>query len=375
MNPNSQTKMESGKIINGFTSKMWIERYNSAGEFKLIGPISAGVREELPIGSFVSHVNSKDIMIVENHEINDSIGNESMVTISGRGFETILENRVFGINQTFPSAIDGGVVDTVLSADFTWNQAVSIISSQITTAATDDNFAIPYLNVYHDVATGTTGTYVERKFPRGDIYTAILNLLKIDNLGIKIIRPGIWSSYTPNISFGIHKGIDKSGVIVFSYDSGEIVTADYLWSNKDFKNGALISGKWVETVVLPSETGYLRRMTHINASDIDKDYTSKPTGSALTSVINAMQQRGYEVLSIKNNTKLAKAEVAKGNSTTGTYRIDFDVGDIIMVSGDYNQTSKMRISEYVETEDSTGASGYPTLELVNDNPTGPVQLT
>ncbi len=42
----------------------------------------------------------------------------------------------------------------------------------------------------------------------------------------------------------------------------------------------------------------------------------------------------------------------------------YDVGDIITVDGEYNATTTMRISEYVEIEDETGDSGYPTFSEI-----------
>jgi hypothetical protein len=60
---------------------------------------------------------------------------------------------------------------------------------------------------------------------------------------------------------------------------------------------------------------------------------------------------------------LTKAEVSK-DTNQGAYRTDFNVGDIITVHGDYNETSVMRISEYVEIEDENGRTGYPTLTML-----------
>ena len=152
---------------------------------------------------------------------------------------------------------------------------------------------------------------------------------------------------------------------MFSYDTGEIVSADYLWSNKKLKNAAMISGKWVQTVVNPTDAGYARRMMYVDATDIDQAFTVAPstsTSPTLAAIVAAMQQRGREALAAQNNIALTKAEVTK-QSTLAKYRVDFDVGDYIMVSGDYNEAAPMRVSEYVEIEDSTGESGYPTLTL------------
>ncbi len=86
-NPIEPTRMEQGEIVNGITNKLWIERYTEAGEFTFVAPLNTNLKEKLPIGSFVSHINSDDIMIVENHELSEDQGQESKITITGRSFE------------------------------------------------------------------------------------------------------------------------------------------------------------------------------------------------------------------------------------------------------------------------------------------------
>lgn len=360
-NPFSSTKMEQGKIINGIRRKMWIERYQKEGEFTLSAPVDSGIRESLPIGSFISHMDSTELMIVENHEISDDQGNQSTITITGRGFETYFENRIVGSNKNFPTS--GTVTDYLLAAGYTWNQAVQLINDHISASSlVDDNNAIPYVSVLSTVSG--SGISIERPLRRGTLYDRLLELLEIDGLGIKIIRPGKWSPMpnSPNVIVLIHVGVDRSNEVIFSYETGEIVSADYLWSNRKLKNSALITGKWVETVVNSPEVEYDRRMMYIDASDIDESYQIAPTGGALTAVVAAMQQRGNEILNAQNNIALTKAEASR-ESVKSVYREDFNVGDLITVSGDYNETSTMIVSEYVELEDENGRSGYPTLTM------------
>lgn len=361
-NPTAPTKMEQGQIINGFKSKRWVERYRDAGDFTLVAPADSGMRQLLPIGSFISHMNTTEIMIVENHEIKDNKDTPSEITITGRGFETYLSNRSVGANKAFP--VSGTIADYPLGAGFTWNQVITLIGNHILASALiDDNDAIPFVSLLSTVPGSSTS--VARTVPRGSLYDRALEILKIDDLGIKVVRPGPWSPLvagSPDVALVIHKGIDRSANVIFSYDTGEIVSADYLWSNKIFKNAALITGKWVETVVVPAAVEYARRWMYIQASDIDQAQTAAPTGTTLTAIIAAMQQRGIEALASQIDIVLTQAEVSK-QAAKSIYRTDFDVGDLITVSGDYNAISKMRVSEFVEIEDDTGESGFPTLAM------------
>lgn len=361
-NPTSPTKLERGEVVNNLKSKLWVERYREAGEFKFVADAKSGVKELLSTGSLISHVDSTEVMIVENHEISDVRGKEPEIIITGRGFETYFDQRIVGSNKTFPTST--GVADYVLASDNTWDQVVVLIEEHVLASEllNDDN-EIPYLEVL-TTASGS-GAVEERILKRGTLYSRVLELLDIDDLGIKIVRPGPWSPLgggSVNIAVVIHKGEDRSDEVIFSYDTGEIESADYLWSIKKLKNAAMISGKWVETVVFGVETKFNRRMMHVDASDIDETYSEAPVNPDLADIVTAMQQRGVEALAAQKEIALTKAEVSK-DATKAVYRTDFDVGDLITVSGDYNETSTMRIAEYVEVEDETGMSGYPTLTM------------
>ena len=368
-NPNAVTKMEQAVVVNGITSKTWIERYSTAGEFTFIGPVSTGLKEILSIGSFVSHTDSDDLMIVENQEINADSGNlDPDITITGRSFETYLEQRVVGANMAFPLSDVDGVVDYSLISEHTWNQAVTMIEDHILASALiDDTYQIPWVTVLSTVVPlGTETPETARTVKRGDLYNAVLDLLKIDNHGITVVRPGSTSPLgptDPNLAIVVHSGTDLTGSVSLSQASGEVVNADYLWSNKSLKNAALVTGKWVEMKVDPiSSTEYGIRMMYIDGSDLDKDLTAAPTGTDLDAVVNAMNQLGREALLSQRELVLNKAETAK-SGLSPMYRRDYFIGDLITVNGEFNETTTMRVSEHVEIEDSTGVSSYPTLTV------------
>lgn len=357
-NPTSPTKMEQGEIINNIDSKMWVERYREAGEFSLRASVSSGLRKALPIGSFISHVDTAEIMIVENHEITEERGKNAEIVVSGRGFETFLENRVVGSNQTFPVS---PVSDYSFGVNYSAQYAKILIEENISaTYLLDDDNELPWVLVVADVITGDVSE--QRVIPRGNVYERLLEMLEIVDLGVKIIRPGMGADAT-STTINIHQGVDRSATVIFSYDTGEIDQADYLWSNKKLKNAALLSGKWVENVILTADAKYNRRMMLVDTSDLDGSLTEIPTGDVLDYILAAMYQRGLQALAAQRDLALTKAEVSREN-TRSVYRRDFNVGDLVTVSGDYNETAKMRVSEYVEIEDETGQSAYPTLSLI-----------
>jgi Siphovirus ReqiPepy6 Gp37-like protein len=363
-NPTSPMLMEQGEFLDDILTVMWIEKYRDAGEFTITADADTDVRDDLPIGTYISHMNTDVIMVVENHEISeDSVkGKAPEVKITGRSLETILEQRIVGSNKTLP--FSGEILDYALPADYTWNQAIKLIQDHcISGHVVRPEDVIPNMQVVSTVNMNSVRE--DRAAKPGTVYANLVSLLQVDNLGIKVSRPGPWSpagASSTDYVFLIHAGVDKSKEVVFSYNSGEITTADYLWSNKALKNAAFVSGKWVQVFVTSGETLQDRRTMLVDGSDIDKGYTAAPIGGFLDACVAAMTQLGKEAIAAQNNIALSKAEVRR-DVTKAVYRKDFGIGDLVTVEGDYDEARVMRVSEYVEIEDSNGDSGYPTFTI------------
>lgn len=356
------TPFQTGSLIQDTTSTMWVERYRNNGEFQIVAPVSSGLRETLPVGSFISHIDTTEIMVVENHEINDSDEANTDIVVTGRSLETFLEQRVVGSNRTWPAISGETLPEYALAQNFSWHQAVKLINDHIyAPSLVDSNDALSSIQAITDILPTGGGNY--RPIKRGEVYQRLLEILEISDIGIKTIRPGTWSPFAPaalKTAIVVHRGEDRTKDVGFSYSSGEIARADYLWSNKRLKTSALVSGKWLETIVHGGATGYNRRVMYVDASDLDNAYSVAPTGSERTTILANMQTRGQQALSAKNAVSIAKAEITK-NATRYLYRRDFNIGDIVAVEGNYDSSTSMRVVEYVEIEDRTGETNYPTL--------------
>jgi hypothetical protein len=345
--------LRNGELVHGIKTVMWIERYREAGEFTITANVSSGIRDALPIGTFISHIKTPEVMVVENHEISDQKTDDLEVTITGRSFETILEQRIVGANKTFPA---GEPTNVVLAANTSWRQAETLISLHIETGQVVDPADV-LKNVY-PMATvnNSTGASVAREVPFGTVYDAVIDILAEDNIGISTSRPTGGSAVT---WIFIHDGVDRRNQVVFSFDAGDITNADYLWSNKSSKNSILVTSNWSQ-VMVKAGAGYSRRVTIIDASDIDEHIKDPPDQTVRWQIENNLTNRGYAVLKSMNQISLSKAQAAK-NSKKYVYRKHFNVGDIVLIDGLFNESASMRVTEYVEIFDKDGSSQYPTL--------------
>jgi hypothetical protein len=342
---------------------MWVERYREPGEFEIVGKLSSGLKDFLPAGTLISHADTYEVMIVENQQIDQTIDEDPSITISGRSFDSYLENRIVGMNGARSSTT---LAPYVLTANYTWIQARILINDHIlTTSVTDADDAL--INVVAVESVSGTGVSRKRTIDSGTVSERLMELLDIDDLGVKTVRINSFGSVgSPNETrFVIHKGVDRRDSIIFSWESGDLESANYLFSGKKYKNAAIVQGKLITVVVeRGTHINYDRRFMLVDANDIDEKYDTIPGGATFTDLVDQMIERGERALKRQNHITITGANVS--NVTRYRYRRDYNVGDLVMVDGNYGQMEVMRITEFAEVEDENGESGVPTLSLLQD---------
>ena len=352
------TELVSGEAIVGYDSALWVERFQAPGEFKIEAKLSSGLLDFLPIETFVSHVRTRELMVVENHVVKEPKAEDPTIEISGRSFLSYLENRIVAQNYV----ADGGNEIYVynLAADNSWEQIRFFIQDHIDTlaAGTPDDM-IPFTTVTHS-CTGT-GHSEERNYKYGTVLDRVLEQLKIDDVGIRVLRP---DNTTPDIDFNIYQGVDRTQDVRFSTSVGDLDNVQYLFTNKRYYNTFRVVGRWVQvfgyTDITP-KTNLERRTMIIQASDIDEQYGAMPTGTDLTDVIYFMGQRGAQALIAQKRLTIVNADISPNARLR--YKVDYNLGDLVMIDANFNQQQVMRVVEFAEIEDETGVSGQPTLEV------------
>jgi len=341
-----------GQVLNKAKTTTWIERYREPGEFKLEAPLSSGLREAVPIGTFISHVNTKEVMVVEDHTLKDTKTSEPMLSITGRSLDAIVDNRIVGANLAYAPTTPA--LEYVLAAAPVGQQAVTLISQHILAGqVTDPNDEIPYLVVATSVPS--EGEQLVRVVQRTSVHKALLELLEVGNYGIKSVR-------LPDgtVKLEIHKGVDRSATVSFSWKFGELESSEYLFSTRKNKNTALVKGRFVEQMVYTGANKYDRRVLLVDAADLDDYLDEYPVGTVLTDIRAKMVVRGQQALMLNNDVDIVTADIS--NKTKFKYRQDYEVGDIVSIEGSFEASDNRRVTEYTEIEDETGETGHPTLE-------------
>ncbi len=370
----------NGEVINGITTKIWIERFREPGEFTFTGAPTKHLRDALAIGTMISHTDTKTVMIVEDHEINETRGQDPVLTITGRDATAFLEQRIAtDDDQGFePSAADGSASPYTMPEASPWSQAIRLLNQQISATANRTTFILPHVSVVNQFPTTPADKVAhpdwfdqdEREIKRGPLGAAVIAILHEIDGGLLVERPvKVWEKeiYSPhdNMWFIVKRGIDRKKEVQFSYESGDIETARYFWSDKSKKNAAYVAaryqGKYVQVV---GNSGWNRRVSLVDANDFNINPGEAGwAGVAQQQKLDAMlTRRGNVRIRRAKSTELVEATISRSNQYV--YRRDYHIGDEVWVTGNYDVSKAMRVSEFAETEDETGEFGFPTLSTI-----------
>lgn len=321
---------------------VWTERYRDVGEFTLVFDDYIKALELLPLGCLISQNYTREIMIVENHEAVRDKERNLKVTVTGRSFDSYLEQRTSVFNNNGPNRL------------FAMNaamHAVTLLQYALTTGLQDAGDIIPNLSIVNGASTPTA--VESREFRRGPLLSVLQELLSIGDQGLKIWRP---LPAETNIQVIVHDGVNRTSTVTFSDTDEDLVNARYFWSNRNHKQYAIAStDNWTAyqqavDVVTPI-TGLARRVLFVDANDIQED--------DIPTLDNIMRQRALQELGSTKKTSLMSTGIS--SSADPKYHTDYEVGDIVTVYGEFGVVQPMRVVEHMTTYDSDGLAGVPSL--------------
>lgn len=364
--------LTQGQYINGIKNITWIERYREPGEFTITGPVSSNLRMFLPLGTLISHIDTLEVMMVENHEIDEkSSDSEPEIVVTGRSLDAWLEQRIVGEDvETYVFAghrLYTFLVDYRLEYNTSWEQTRTLIDAHIGVGAGDtpENEIPGFIAVSNQQHIGSSTTQL-RFMKRQNLHRAVMELLAVDDFGLMISRPNPTNVIPAKTEFRIHNGFDMSGQVVFSHVAGDLQNARYFWSNKTLKTDYYAVSTFIQLRSQSPATGFGRRTLYVDASDLDSHLTDEDIGDGeiMGPLGDATDVRGQQTLRMHTERAILSTDIAK--TTAYQFRRDYDVGDLVAVNGNYDISTVMRVTEHVEFQDENGESGYPTLSALNE---------
>lgn len=355
---------QPAKLVENYDSLIWTERFNTVGDFQLKTGNIDRFMQILPEGTVLTLRDSNVPMIVETHDIGRKKNEPTILTITGRSFESILDRRI-SISAVQANLGDWNVVAKIPS-DVAYYIIKKICVDGILSAAdifpsSQVDFLVP--------ADYLAGTGPNRSFsvPRGNLLNAVLTFLQAEakadatttpatpevvQHGIRAIRPN--TSGTA-VGIEIYTGTDRSGTVYFDGTRELLDDGRYLFSKIGSATTAVVLGSSAAVTLekgTSAPTGMDRRVILV-------DGTASGVSDEATLV-----EHGKLSLAEAHETAIFDGSINQDLSPY-VYGVDYGLGDIVRLVGDYGLDERARVTEYIRSEDNSGVKSYPTLATVN----------
>jgi len=354
------------KLIENWDSLLWTERFNTVSDFQLETGSVDTFMTLLPEGTVVTLRDSNYAMIVETHVIDRPKNAPVKLTISGRAYSSILDRRMALQSVGALTGSANWVVNVKTPSDAAYYAIVKVCVDGVCSAADIFPAAKVQFPTPDDYLT-STGPTKPFTIERGNLLEVVRNLLQTEAAadpstvpatpavvqhGMRSIRP---SGSGTAISVEIYKGVDRSATIIFDATRDLLDNGKYLFSKVGSGNAAYgvasgLAATMYEGAVEP--TGLDRRVILVDASQ---------GGIADTTVLKNEMSRG---LAEASETAMFDGSINQDLSPY-KYGVDYSLGDLVRVIGDYGLDRTARVTEYIRSENATGFKAFPTLEAVS----------
>ena len=386
-------------IYEGYSSLIWTERFFDSGEFVLKTPLVSDTIQKMPVGSFISLRDTSEVMMVETHLIEPDSENEAPeLTVTGRSFNAFLENRV--LTSTIynePWTVLQNYTPIQLLAALIWTSMVNdTIEDPLrewdVRLALDSLLAVP--NIVVSTETPNAGVLQDWVLTSGTIYEVTQQLQKLNNLGVRTIRPQSYKSVgdggnyyildfnvsrtplrgtvissqtnnTDKMRLDIYQGTNRTiyqddvDPVIFQSLSGHIVNQKNLVSDKEVKDYAKVMTS--EGVMFVA-----KRLTEknkgLNRKVMLLDGGSRTETGTYGVWANSVRNKATIELNTKKHIFLAEGEISQ--SSPYVYGRDYFLGDTITFAGNYASDTSMFVSEIVRTDDPNGETISPGLTVI-----------
>ena len=362
----------NGQSLNKIKTAQWTERYVDPGEFEITAGVSSGLRELLPPGTMISHTDTHEVMLVETVNLKEDTtdsGGEPQLTIRGRSLEYWFRQRITGGDietyVIFGERLMVTVSEYALAMDTSWEQVKTMLEAHVTVGpfANDGEGVDGWAIISNQQHIGST-TSQARVMRKQNLHSSLLELLAVDDFGIKVVRPNPANVDPTKTEFRIHNGVDRTEDVIFSHTFGDLEKPEYLWSDGALKTDFFCRSNFFEMRSAEGGEGFNRRLLYVDCTDLDEHMDIEDANAAAAEIGAAMDVRGQQALRSQVATNLLATDISKRSRYK--FKTHYDVGDIVSVHGNYDEQSIMRVVEHVSFLDEKGETGYPTLAAVNE---------
>lgn len=369
--------LNTNLIIDSFESFIWNVRYNEYGDFEIYARPSKELIDAFENDTYVWIPEEPNRpMFIETIAITTDVEEGNHLKITGHSLESVLDRRII-------------YHDTELKGNF--QDMIEKLLNAAVINPTDTKRKIDNFKMVKSEDTRITEITIDTKVNGGEKLGETINTLcQEKDIGWKITF-----NDDNEFVFELFAGVDRS------YDQD---TNDYVVFSKDFDN--LISSDYTNdkiaynvtaTVIVGESDGYNKpqgqRPTESLGDSNDIVYLDITNASGLdrievkTDCSNVSSKKEddtqmwwsdyHEVLYNKGKEEVEKLvknswtlEAEINHSGMFEYGKHYFVGDILQIENEYGITKKVRVTEMIRSQDTSGLSMYPTFTILEEKTEG-----
>lgn len=352
------------EVLDVYESLIWTDRYYAYGDFELYTLANVHILETLMIDYYIWSDQSEHVMIIEDREIETDHENGTHLKVTGRSLESILERRIVWKQTVLNGDIQGQIKrllnNAIINPEDSQRQIPNFIFKESTDPAFND------INVYN-------------QFTGDNLYDVISGICATYGFGYKITL-----NSSNQFVFELYSGTDRSysqeknPFIVFSPNFENILNSNYIQSKSVWKNVALVAGegegiyrKHVTVGNVLFNQGLKRRELFVDARDLQSTYSYTDEQGELveeeipySEYVSQLKERGEKYLS--ENKEIETFDATVDPNAMYKYGEDYFIGDVCQVENEYDMRARVRVTEFIYSESTSGIEMYPTFEAIEE---------
>lgn len=216
-------------VIDTFESLLWTERYNEAGEFELYMPVNTALLNLVRQDYYVWMKDSDETMIIEEIKIETSADSGSKLVYKGRSLASILDRRIIWNEFACYHANLQDCIGKLLDRN--------VINPSV------ENRKIPGFIFEKSDDPEITKLTLDARFDGENLYDTIVDICQSNSIGFRV-----YLNDDNKFVFKLYVGEDRSyeqsknPYVVFSPKFENLLSSEYMESDKTYKNMNLVVG-------------------------------------------------------------------------------------------------------------------------------------
>lgn len=363
------------KVVEGYDSLVWTERFQNTGDFIITSSQIDKYMVELPYNSVVYLNDSTTPMLVEKKVIKRPKKQKPTIEVTGRSLEAILARRAFlnpwGSDKPFQPPFALRPSDAACLC-MKWVVEAGIFSDDDIIPPSQLRLIEPpdyYLNPGGELEY----TY-KYSAKAGNLLDTIRDLLKQRSnewavRDIRAIRPTTFGDEFGGYAIEFYEPVDRSEDVAFWAFYGAFDDGTYSFDYNKMVNAVVYPA--LGQIGIPEPTTFDDKVFGLTEIGTKKSGWERNVHIYYDTQIerpDTMKLRAEPgVADLLENAVLFDGSV-NNMANKLVYGVDYDLGDIVGLQADYGIARKVRVTEYIRVNDRQGVRSYPTLSNVDTEP-------